>query len=233
MCPHCGQSAPIVYRGVVPYCTACGGLRAPFAHRSINLAGKPAKVGGTVARVFGWLVLVFGWSIALGVGLLAYALATVTVGLAVGLPVAVVTTAIAWMLLASGRSLRRSGAALEKGTRLEAVFALAANRRGVLTAPEVAQVLGTGVEESDALLTDLAKQDPDRVVVDVGDDGVVYYRFPAIAGAPIGPWHAEERVRVAQPEPQAAPHARVIDGELVEEEAGHDLATSGRARRGG
>jgi hypothetical protein len=231
MCPHCGQNAPIVYRGVVPYCTACSGLRAPFTSKSINLAGKPARVGGTVARVFGWLVLVFGMSMALGLGLLLYALTTVTVGLAVGLPLALVTTAIAWMLLASGRSLSQSGAALEKGTRLEAVFALAANRRGVLTATQVAQVLGTRVEESDALLTELAKKDPDGVVVDIGDDGVVYYRFPAVAGASVGPWHAEERVRVAaQPEPPAA-QPRVVDTELVEE--AEDASAALRARRGG
>ena len=51
MCPHCRQNAPIVYRGVLAYCTACGAPRPPFSAKSIDLAGQPSKIGGAVARV--------------------------------------------------------------------------------------------------------------------------------------------------------------------------------------
>jgi hypothetical protein len=36
--------------------------------------------------------------------------------------------------------------------------------------------LGLGVADADAMLTALAKRDPDRMAVDVDDQGVVWYR---------------------------------------------------------
>ena len=63
VCPYCQNDAPVVYRGMVAYCTACGAVRpAVLPTKSINLAGQPSKVGGIVAKVFGWLVLFFGYS---------------------------------------------------------------------------------------------------------------------------------------------------------------------------
>ena len=60
MCPHCGQAAPLVYRGVLAYCSACGQLRGPLTGGSVNHAGSLSKAGGTVAKVFGWLARVGG-----------------------------------------------------------------------------------------------------------------------------------------------------------------------------
>ena len=51
MCPRCRQNAPIVYRGVNAFCTACGAPRSVLANTSVNLAGQPSKVGGQVTRV--------------------------------------------------------------------------------------------------------------------------------------------------------------------------------------
>ena len=59
-CPHCHQNAPIVYRGVFAFCSACDKPRAPFSGKALHFAGQPAKVGGSVSRVVGYLVLVFG-----------------------------------------------------------------------------------------------------------------------------------------------------------------------------
>jgi hypothetical protein len=200
MCPRCGRDAPIVYRGVVPYCTACGALRAPLSGPSVNLAGKPSQVGGAVARVLGWLVLLFGAAIALGLGLLLYALAGPAAGLAIALPVALVALVLGVALVRSGGSLRRSGADRERSTREQALLALAAHR-GAITAAEAAQVLGVGIAEADALLTDLAKRDPDRVAVDVDDQGVVWYRVGGVwGGAHV---RVEPRARVAPVAPVA------------------------------
>jgi hypothetical protein len=221
MCPYCRQNAPLVYRGVVPYCTACGNLRGPLTSRSVNMAGKPAKVGGAVARVAGWLVLVVGLSLGLGVGLLAYALASPVAGLAVALPFVIISLAIGLGLLKGGGALKESGKTEQRDTREQAVYALAAHRGGVLTAEQVAAVLGVPPAEADALLTTMAKEQSDKVTLDVDDQGGVYYRF---ANAP---WHADSRFRVgvdpeeqarvaAQPAPETR-EPRVIDAELIDE----------------
>ncbi|MGH7297784.1 MAG: hypothetical protein ACRELB_22790 [Polyangiaceae bacterium] len=184
MCPRCGREAPIVYRGVVPYCTACGALRAPLSSPSVNLAGKPARVGGTFASVLGWLVLTLGGSLSLGVFLLFVAFGAATFGLAIGLPMLLVVLVAGIALVKSGRSLASSGDAAERSTREQALLAMAAHR-GQITATDAAQALGCGVAEADAMLTALAKSEPDRVAIDVDDQGVLWYRVSAAAGEAI------------------------------------------------
>jgi hypothetical protein len=229
MCPFCKNDAPIVYRGVVPYCTACNRMRAPLTARSVNLAGKPSLLGGTVASVFGWIVLGIGGALAVGLGLLAYALFTATAGLAVGLPVALIALTIGLLLMRGGKSLKATGAFEQKDTHAQAVFALAQHRGGVLTALDVAQALGMRPADADALLTDLAKTQSDQCVLEVDDNGAIYYRF---ANAP---WTADPRYRVgvafdanlraqsaarvaAQDEAPASTAPQVIDAELIDEE---------------
>jgi hypothetical protein len=185
MCPYCRRNAPLVYRGVVPYCTGCGALRAPLAAPSVNMAGKPHKVGGTVARVFGWLILVFGVVFALLLGLLTFAFSTATAALIVGLLLGVPTLAVSIALLKSGRSLEQSGAGAERATREQAAFALASHRGGFLTAAQVAEALAMRVDEADLLLTNMAKQQPDLVSLEIDDHGGIYFRFPnAMPAAP-------------------------------------------------
>src|SRR5258708_3578489 len=166
MCPHCGRDAPIVYRGIVPYCTACGGLRSPLSAPSINLTGKPQQVGGTVATAFGALVLLVGLSVALGTGMLLYALTPVAVALAVALPMALVVLGVGIVLLRGGHTLRKTAAFAHRATREQPLLALA-EERGRITAGDASRALGIGVPEADALLTELAKLEPDRVSVEV------------------------------------------------------------------
>ena len=191
MCPHCGRDAPIVYRGIVPYCTACGRLRPPLSAPSINLTGKPQQVGGTLATAFGALVLLFGLAVALGAGMLLYALTTVAVALAVALPIALVALVMGIVLLRGGHILRKSAAIAQRATREQALLALA-EQRGRITAGDASLALGLRVPEADALLTELAKLEPDRVSVEVDDRGLVWYRI-----APMG---EERRVRVDEHE---------------------------------
>lgn len=207
VCPKCRQNAPLVYRGVNAFCTACGAPRMPLAASSVNLAGQPSKVTGAVARVFGWIVLGGGWflaataafllSLAFGAGAMAPWL--------VAAPFAIVGTILAWVLLRSGRELKVSGVATEKATRSQAVFALAKARGGVLTAPDLAGAINVPLEEGDAILTSMAKEHPDQVAVDIDDDGRVLYRFPAIHWqVPQPPTRVAEHVRVGEPAPPPA-----------------------------
>jgi hypothetical protein len=106
MCPRCGKNAPIVYRGVAAYCTACGAPRIPLASSSVTLAGQPSKVGGTVARVLGWIVLVAGLSIALMLALLGLLVFTPATAAILGVPTALASIAFAVMLLKGGRGLQ-------------------------------------------------------------------------------------------------------------------------------
>jgi hypothetical protein len=216
ICPRCGREAPIVYRGVVPYCTACGALRSPLSSASINLAGKPSRVGGTFARVFGWLVLLFGGSLALLVFGLFAAFQALGVGLAIGLPILLVALVLGIALVRGGRSLATTGVEAERATREQALLAMAAHK-GAVTAVEAARALGVGVAEADAMLTALAKREPDRVAVDVDDQGVIWYRVSAGPGEPI------PRMRV-----DAGPGVRVESPGEVEaavDEIGNPVAT--------
>lgn len=174
-CPRCGRDAPIVYRGVVPSCTACGAARVPLSSPSVNLAGKPARVGGAFATFFGILVLVLGETFALGVGLLAFALTTPGVALGLSLPIALASLIFGVLLLGGGRRLGRAGREAEAGVRGQALLALAAER-GAITAADGARLLRTSVRDADALLTAFAKREPDRLAVDVDDQGIVWFR---------------------------------------------------------
>ncbi len=229
-CPHCGRDAPIVYRGVVASCTACGGLRVPLTGPSVNLAGTPSRVGGAVARVAGWLVLLFGGSLSLGVGLLLGAIFSLNVAMAFALPIAFIALGVGLALLKGGSTLRRSGSEAALATREQALLAMAAmaakpetagGRSGV-TAPAAARALGVSVEEADAMLTALAKREPDPLAVEIDDQGAVWYSAPSAFGR--------------------APHVRVGDVEVRpgersparEERDEADLAgeeRSGRVRR--
>ncbi|MBX3202402.1 MAG: hypothetical protein KF894_30025 [Labilithrix sp.] len=203
MCPRCRQNAPLVYRGVSAYCTACGAPRMPLANTSVNLAGQPSKVGGTVARVFGWLVLAGGWSLAALFGGLLFAFGAEWAAAIVGGPIALIASVVAYALLRGGRQLKKSGDDTEAATKNQAIFALANARNGVLKAWDVAQMLQVTPKEGDDILTRLAKEHPDHVTVDVDDDGNVLYRFPAIHWGGLPQMAPNAHVRVQAPPPQA------------------------------
>jgi hypothetical protein len=155
--------------------------------------------------VLGWLVLVCGGSLALCVALLFLAFHALAVGLAIAVPIAVVVLVLGIALVRSGRSLSSSGVEAARTTREQALLAVAAHR-GAVTAVDAARALGVGTAEADAMLTALAKRDPERVAVDVDDEGVVWYRVSAAPGEPIPRVRVGEGLRVggARDEVQAA-----------------------------
>jgi hypothetical protein len=179
MCPYCRKNAPIVYRGVVAYCTACGQPRAPLTDRSVNMAGQPSKVGGTVANIFGWLVIAGGLVTALLIGALFQAILPAGIfGWILGVVIALGSVGVGGSLVYGGKSLKKSGVSVEKDTRERAIFSLAQNRGGVLTAFDVGAALGISAEQADAVLTEYAKKDSDRVRLEVDDAGAITFVFP-------------------------------------------------------
>src|SRR4051812_303184 len=124
-CPHCHQNAPIVYKGVFAFCSACDQPRAPFSGRALAFAGQPSKLGGRVGRAMGVLLLVFGLLASAGSMLFfQLLLPDKNIGYAIGLPIALISVVISSVLLISSSRLRRLGADVERQARLEALYAL-------------------------------------------------------------------------------------------------------------
>jgi len=202
-CPHCHQNAPIVYRGVFAYCSACDKPRAPFSGKALHFAGQPAKVGGSVGRVVGWLVLVFGWLAAAALLLFFQLLVPErNIGYAVGLPLALISTVVSLVLLFASSKLRRAGNEAEFQARLEALYALAVNRGGTLTAADASHALGLPPVALEGVLDQLAKTQSDYVQLEIDEDGKPFYLFsnPGTRAHPFGAKYRVEpdgKVRVA------------------------------------
>jgi hypothetical protein len=194
LCPHCHQNAPIVYKGVFAYCSACHKPRAPFSGTALAFAGQPSKVGGRVGRVLGWLVLIFGLLLA-AVLVLCFQLLwpASNIGYAFGLPVALVSVVLGTLFMAASRRLGRAGANAERQARVEALYALAVNRGGTLTAVDAARSLQLGTAQVEALLSELAKSEPEYVSLEFDDAGQTFYLFSR-AGTRPHPFGAKYRV---------------------------------------
>jgi hypothetical protein len=218
MCPSCGQNAPLVYRGVSAYCSACGQPRTPFTANAVNLRGKPSRIGGAVASVAGWVILAGTLFAALLVGAILQAIfpAGAIVGWVLGGIIAAVGVGVSLLLLLGGRALKRSGVDAAQAARLEALGGLAAHQRGYVTAESASEALGCPIAEADALLTALAKQPESGVTLEVDDDGKISYRFAR--HVPAG-WPEAGKLRVddvpappktlAPADGEAAPRPRV------------------------
>jgi hypothetical protein len=187
----------------------------PLAGDSVNLAGQPSKVSGTVARVIGWILLALGTIVGFGTFAACGAITgfSAAAPYILGVPILVVTALLSWGILRGGAHLAKQGDATEKATRTRAIFALANTRGGVLTAMDVARSQDVTLEQADAVLTAIAKENPDYVSVDIAEDGTVLYRFNAAH------WAALHRIRFEEPpKARVAPNVRVEGREPLEEE---------------
>jgi hypothetical protein len=196
-----------VYRGVLAYCTSCGAPRLPLAAKSTNLTGKPSIIGGALTRVLGWIVLSGGVALGLALlGLLQAIFPAGFAGFAVGLPIIALAVLFGTLLLRGGRSLESSGVTEQRETRTAAVFSLADKRGGVVTAADVAGALGLSTPSADELLTTLAKSNPDHVVLEIDDQGGIFYRVSARGLSRVQSF--DEKLRIAsQPHEGAAREA--------------------------
>jgi len=203
VCPHCRQNAPIIYKGVFAFCSACDRPRAPFSGKALNFAGKPSQVGGRLGRILGVLVLIFGLLLAAALMLFFQLLwPAANFGYALGLPLALISVVVAALLLFTGNRLRRSGSDAERQARVEALYALAVHRGGTLTAADAAHALQLDEKQVDAALNELAKTEPEHVSLEFDDQGQTFYLFsePGARPPPFGAKYrvdTQGRVRVA------------------------------------
>ncbi len=193
-CPHCHQDAPVVYKGVFAFCSACSQARAPFSGKALALAGQPSKLGSRVGRALGSLVLLLGLLLA-AVLILCFQLLwpAAHIGYAFGLPVALVALVLGGSLLFASRRLGRAGSQAERQARVEAFYALAVNRGGTLTVTDAARSLQLEVGHVSSLLDDLARTEPEHVSLELDEGGQTFYVF-ARAGLRPHPFGAKYRV---------------------------------------
>jgi hypothetical protein len=128
-------------------------------------------------------------------------------GIALATPLLLISLVFGVLLVRRGNSLNRAGRQVEQTTREQALLALMGHR-GAVTAQDAAHALGVPGAEADELLTELAKREPERVAVDVDDEGVVHYRLMRVAG--------EVRVRIEDAAPFGS--AEFAPGEVAEGE---------------
>jgi hypothetical protein len=131
-----------------------------------------------LALVSGWAFLVLGLSLSAFLWLLLQAIWPHSlVAWAFAGPVAVLSLFFGGGLVFGGKRLHKSGEDAQKRARVEAIRALVAHRGGMVTAAEAAQALNVSERESDALLTELAKDPDQNVSLEVDDDGKIRYLF--------------------------------------------------------
>jgi hypothetical protein len=202
-CPHCHQNAPILYKGVFAFCSACDKPRAPFSGKALAFAGQPSKVGGRVGGVIGALVLIVGLLLAAALMLFFQLLwPAQNVGYALGSPIALISIVLGTLLMIASRRLGRAGAEAERQARVEAIYALAVNRNGTLTASDAARSLQLDAASVEALLSELARTEPEYISLEFDDEGHTFYLFSraGIRAQPFGAKYrvsAEGKVRVA------------------------------------
>jgi hypothetical protein len=189
------------------YCTACGAPRVPLVAKSTNLAGKPSMIGGALARVFGWIVLAGGAAFGLALlGLLQALFPAGFAGWAVGVPIILIAVVVGLLLMRGGRSLESSGEAEQRQTHTAAIFSLAEQSGNVVTPAQVAAAVGISADRADQILTELAKAQPEHVMLEVDDAGGLFYRVSARGLSRVQSF--DQRLRVAEAgAPAEAEHA--------------------------
>jgi len=194
LCPHCHQDAPILYKGVFAFCSACDKPRAPFSAKALSFAGQPSKLGGRLGRVLGALVLILGMLLAAALVLFFQLLWPArNIGYALGSPIALVSVVVGTLLMIVSNRLGRAGAEAERQARIEAVYALAVNRDGMLTSADAARSLRLPLATAESVLNELAKGQPEYVSLEFDDHGQSFYLFTR-AGTRPHPFGAKYRV---------------------------------------
>jgi hypothetical protein len=148
--------------------------------------------------VSGWVFLVIGLSVSAFLWLLLQSIWPQSmVGWAFAVPIAMLSLFFGGGLVFGGKRLHKSGESAQKKARVEAIRALVAHRGGMVTAAEAAQSLNVSEQESDALLTELAKDPDQNVSLEVDDEGRIRYLF----GVAEQRWRVldEQALRVEEP----------------------------------
>ncbi|MEI9935594.1 MAG: hypothetical protein WDO69_00085 [Pseudomonadota bacterium] len=178
------------------FCSACDKPRAPFSGKALAFAGQPSKFGGRVGRVVGALVLIFGLLSSAALMLFFQLLwPAKNIGYALGSPIALISIVLGSLFLIASRHLGRAGAEAERQARVEAIYALAVNRDGMLTTADAARSLQLDPASVEALLSELSKTQPEYVSLEFDEHGQTFYLFSR-AGTRAHPFGAKYRVGV-------------------------------------
>lgn len=183
-CERCGQPAPTLVRGGAVVCSGCGATRGPLSAVPLNLVGSAHRVGGVVTGVLAWAVLLGGVAVGGLVGvvvaLVAAALsASAWIGLATGVGLGGLAGLAALLLMSASRKLRDRGAQAKDAATEQAILAMAASRKGVLTTSEVAQNLQLPLRDADRLLSSMGERG--RAQLEVNGDGLLQYSFRGLS----------------------------------------------------
>lgn len=205
-CERCGQPAPTLVRGGAVFCSGCGATRGPLSGVPLNLVGSAHRVGGVLTGVLAWAVLLggvaFGGLVGVVVALVAAALSvSAWVGFVTGVALGGLAALAALLLLSVSRRLRARGVQAKDEASEQAILAMAASRRGVLTTTEVAQSLQLPLRDADRLLASLGERG--RAQLEVNGEGLLQYTFRGLSqGERTG-------VRVESADPAVEARARV------------------------
>lgn len=205
-CEKCGQPAPTLVRGGTVVCSGCGATRGPLSGVPLNLVGSAHRVGGVLTGVLAWAVLLGGITVGGLVGvvvaLVAAALSvSAWVGLATGVALGGMAALAALLLSNASKSLQTKGVAAKDAASEQAILAMAASRKGVLTTVEVAQNLQLPLRDADRLLSSMGERG--RAQLEVNRDGLLQYTFRGASTAD------RTGVRVSPSDPGAEARARV------------------------
>jgi hypothetical protein len=91
------------------------------------------------------------------------------------IPIAFIPLNGGLLFLQLSRSLGREAEQRQRTANEEALMAWA-TQSGASTAEDAARAAGISVDAADRILTDVAKREPERLAIDVGEDGVLRYR---------------------------------------------------------
>jgi hypothetical protein len=205
-CERCGQTAPTLIRGGTVVCSGCGATRGPLSAVPLNLVGSAHRVGGVITGVLAWAVLLggiaFGGLVGVVVALVAAALSiSAWVGFGIGVALGGLAALTALLLLSASRRLQARGVEAKDSATEQAILAMAASRKGVLTTAEVAHNLQLPLRDADRLLSSMGERG--RAQLEVNSDGLLQYTFQGVSqGERTG-------VRVAPSDPASEAKARV------------------------
>ena len=205
-CERCGQPAPTLVRGGAVICSGCGATRGPLSGVPLNLVGSAHRVGGVLTGVLAWAVLLggvaFGGLVGVVVALVAAALSvSAWVGFGTGVLLGGIAALTALLLLSVSRRLQAHGGEARDAATEQAILAMAASRKGVLTTTEVAQNLQLPLRDADRLLSSMSERG--RAHLEVNGEGLLQYTF---RGMSLGD---RTGVRVDTSDPAAEARARV------------------------
>ena len=216
-CPQCGRVFGEVYR--CPSCYAIAAVTPSSKGYRCAACGKPRvlKPGMTITggsteltsthrtpyRAMGGLSLALA---VFGASLSTVLLGINAIGISAAAVVAFLFSALAFRLLSRGQSIGKEHTAHRLASRRESAKKLLL--QAALTKEELAEKLGIGNTEADAILTSLAADDTSGVRADV-DESAGVLRFSSLPAAPA--------VRVEDPDAPPPPDVAAL-GEAEDEE---------------